>query len=127
FRWEKVEQARNFANKIWNASRFVLMNLDGYEPGDPDLDGPLTAADRWILHRFNETAREVTRLLDQYENGETGRVLYDFIWDDLCDWYIEFSKLSLYGDDPERRKTTQRVLVWVLDRTLRLLHPFMPF
>ncbi|HEY8529278.1 MAG TPA: valine--tRNA ligase [Paenibacillaceae bacterium] len=127
FRWEKVEQARNFANKIWNASRFVLMNLDGYEPGEPDLDGPLTAADRWILHRFNETARDVTRLLDQYEYGETGRLLYDFIWDDLCDWYIEFSKLSLYGDDPERRKTTQRVLVWVLDRTLRLLHPFMPF
>jgi valyl-tRNA synthetase len=127
FRWEKVEQARNFANKIWNASRFVLMNLDGFAGGDPLTAGPLSAADRWILHRFNETARDVTRLMEQYEFGETGRLLYNFIWDDLCDWYIEFAKLSLYGDDPARKRSTQAVLVWVLDRTMRLLHPFMPF
>jgi len=126
FRWERVEQARNFANKIWNASRFVIMNLDGYEPGAFD-PAALTTADRWILHRLNGAIRDVTRLLDQYDFGETGRVLYDFIWDELCDWYIEFSKLSLYGGDPAAKLNTQRVLVHVLDQTLRLIHPFMPF
>ncbi|MEB3100389.1 valine--tRNA ligase [Ferviditalea candida] len=127
FRWEKVEQARNFANKIWNASRFALMNLDGLTAAQIDLSGPLGTAERWILHRLNETAGDVTRLLDSYEFGETGRVLYDFIWDDLCDWYIEFSKLRLYGGDPEAKRTTQSVLAYVLDRTLRMIHPFMPF
>lgn len=127
FRWERVEQARNFANKIWNASRFALMNLEGFTAADIDLTGELRTADRWILHRLNETARDVTRLIDQYEYGETGRLLYNFIWDDLCDWYIEFSKLALYGDDAAAKKTTQSVLAFVLDRTLRLLHPFMPF
>ncbi len=127
FRWERVEQARNFANKIWNASRFALMNLDGLTVEDIDLGGDLSTADRWILHRLNETARDVTRLLDQYEFGETGRLLYNFIWDDLCDWYIEFSKLRLYGEDAEAKRRTQSVLAYVLDRTLRLIHPFMPF
>jgi len=127
FRWERVEQARNFANKIWNASRFALMNLVGFNMEDLDFGGELGTADRWILHRFNETARDVTRLLDQYEFGETGRLLYNFIWDDLCDWYIEFSKLSLYGDDEQAKKKTQSVLVYVLDHTMRLIHPFMPF
>src|SRR5690606_14604340 len=78
-------------------------------------------------HRLNETVRDVTRLLDQYEFGETGRILYNFIWDELCDWYIEFSKLHLYGDDAEAKKSAQSVLAYVLDRTMRLLHPFMPF
>lgn len=130
FRWERVEQARNFANKIWNASRFALMNLEGItaaDTADIDLNGKLGTADRWILHRLNETVRDVTRLIDQYEFGETGRLLYNFIWDDLCDWYIEFSKLSLYGEDPAAKKMTQTVLAYVLDRTLRLIHPFMPF
>jgi len=129
FRWERVEQARNFANKIWNASRFVLMNLEGYErqPLDEGMLASLTTADRWILHRLNQTASDVTRLLDSYEFGETGRVLYDFIWDDLCDWYIEFAKLTLYGEDAEAKKRTQTVLTYVLDHTLRLLHPFMPY
>jgi valyl-tRNA synthetase len=127
FRWERVEQARNFANKIWNASRFALMNLEGFSYEDIDLRGKKGTADRWILHRLNETVREVTRLIDQYEFGETGRVLYNFIWDDLCDWYIEFAKLSLYGSDAEAKKTTQSVLAYVLDRTQRLIHPFMPF
>ncbi|MEV2697685.1 valine--tRNA ligase [Paenibacillus larvae] len=127
FRWERVEQARNFANKIWNASRFALMNLEGFNMEDLDFGGELGTSDRWILHRFNETARDVTRLLDQYEFGETGRLLYNFIWDDLCDWYIEFSKLSLYGDDEQAKKKTQSVLVYVLDHTMRLIHPFMPF
>ncbi|WP_127588736.1 valine--tRNA ligase [Paenibacillus koleovorans] len=127
FRWERVEQARNFANKIWNASRFALMNLEGFTYEDIDLSGQLGTADRWILHRLNDTVREVTRLIEQYEFGETGRYLYNFIWDDLCDWYIEFAKLSLYGTDEKAKKTTQSVLAYVLDRTQRLIHPFMPF
>ncbi|WP_040731093.1 valine--tRNA ligase [Paenibacillus dendritiformis] len=127
FRWERVEQARNFANKIWNASRFALMNLEGFTYEDIDLSGKLGTADRWILHRLNETARDITRLMDAYEFGETGRVLYNFIWDDLCDWYIEFAKLSLYNGDEAAKKTTQSVLAYVLDRTLRMIHPFMPF
>ncbi|NHN30106.1 valine--tRNA ligase [Paenibacillus agricola] len=127
FRWEKVEQARNFANKIWNASRFVLMNLNGFSIKDIDLTGTLSTADRWILHRLNETVRDITRLIDSYEFAETGRLLYNFIWDDLCDWYIEFSKLSLYGTDAQAKKTTQSVLAYVMDQTQRLIHPFMPF
>lgn len=127
FHWERVEQARNFANKIWNASRFALMNLEGVTAEDIDITGDLTTADRWILHRMNETAREITRLIDAYEFGETGRQLYNFIWDDLCDWYIEFAKLSLYGEDDAAKKKTQSVLAYVLDRTLRMIHPFMPF
>lgn len=127
FRYEKVEQARNFANKIWNASRFALMNLEGFTYDDINIKGNLGTADRWILHRLNETVRDVTRLIDSYEFGETGRVLYNFIWDDLCDWYIEFSKLSLNGEDPAAKAATQSVLAYVLDRTQRLIHPFMPF
>ena len=127
FRWEKVEQARNFANKIWNASRFALMNLEGVTAADIDITVPLGTADRWILHRLNETCRDVTRLIDSYDFGETGRLLYNFIWDDLCDWYIEFAKLNLYGSDPAAKKATQSVLAYVLDRTQRLIHPFMPF
>lgn len=127
FRMEKVEQARNFANKIWNASRFALMNLEGVAFEDIDITGELGTADRWILHRLNETSRDITRLIDSYEFGETGRLLYNFIWDDLCDWYIEFAKLSLYGADAAAKAKTQSVLAYVLDRTLRLIHPFMPF
>lgn len=127
FRWEKVEQARNFANKIWNASRFALMNLEGVAAADIDISGKLGTADRWILHRLNETVRDVTRLIDGYEFGETGRLLYNFIWDDLCDWYIEFAKLNLYGTDEETKRSTQSVVAYVLDRTQRLIHPFMPF
>ncbi len=127
FRFERVEQARNFANKIWNASRFALMNLEGFKYEDIDLSGKLSTADRWILHRLNETAQDITRLMESYEFGETGRLLYDFIWDDLCDWYIEFAKLTLYGADPIAKRSTQSVIAYVLDRTLRLLHPFMPY
>ena len=127
FRWEKVEQARNFANKIWNASRFALMNLEGVTYDEIDIQTKLGTADKWILHRLNETVRDVTRLIDVYEFGETGRLLYNFIWDDLCDWYIEFAKLSLYGEDAEAKRATQSVLAYVLDRTQRLIHPFMPF
>jgi len=127
YRSERVEQARNFANKIWNASRFALMNLEGISASDIDLSVRLGTADRWILHRLNETVRDVTRLIDGYDFGETGRLLYNFIWDDLCDWYIEFAKLSLYGSDAAAKRATQSVLAYVLDRTQRLIHPFMPF
>jgi len=127
FYWEKVEANRNFANKIWNASRFALMNLEGFTYADIDLTGNLSTPDKWILTRLQATIADVTRLIDAFEFGEAGRILYNFIWDDLCDWYIEMAKLPLYGTDVSAKKTTQSVLVTVLDQTLRLLHPFMPF
>ena len=127
FRFERVEAARNFANKIWNASRFALMHLEGVEKEDLSLTGPFSTADQWILHRLNETVRDVTRLLNRFDFGEAGRVLYNFIWDEFCDWYIEFAKLPLYGEDEEAKKVTRSVLVHVLDQSLRLLHPMMPF
>jgi valyl-tRNA synthetase len=127
FYWEKVESTWNFANKIWNASRFALMNMDGMQYDEIDLSGKKSLADKWILTRLNETSENITRLIDAYEFGEVGRLLYNFIWDDFCDWYIEMAKLPLYGEDEEAKKTTRSVLAFVLDQTLRLLHPFMPF
>ena len=127
FRFERVESARNFANKIWNASRFALMHLEGVQKEDLQLTGPFSTADQWILHRLNETIQDVTRLLDRFDFGEAGRVLYNFIWDEFCDWYIEFAKLPLYGEDEEAKKVTRAVLVHVLDQSLKLLHPMMPF
>lgn len=127
FYWEKVESVWNFANKIWNASRFALMNMDGMTYEELDLSGEKSVADRWILTRLNETIEDVTRLVEAYEFGEVGRKLYNFIWDDFCDWYIEMAKLPLYGDDEEAKKTTRSILAYVLDQTMRLLHPFMPF
>lgn len=127
FHWEKVESTWNFANKIWNASRFALMNMEGFNYEDIDLSGELSIADKWILTRLNHTIEQVTRNTEKYEFGEAGRYLYNFIWDELCDWYIEMAKLPLYGDDEEKKKTTQSVLAFVLDQTMRLLHPFMPF
>lgn len=127
FSTEKVEATWNFANKIWNASRFALMNMGGMTYDQLDLSGEKTVADHWILTRLNETIETVTKLAEKYEFGEVGRVLYNFIWDDLCDWYIEMAKLPLYGDDEAAKKTTRSVLAYVLDNTMRLLHPFMPF
>ncbi|PWW19661.1 valyl-tRNA synthetase [Cytobacillus oceanisediminis] len=127
FSMEKVEATWNFANKIWNASRFALMNMDGLKYEEIDLSGEKTVADKWILTRLNETIETVTRLSDRYEFGEVGRVLYNFIWDDFCDWYIEMAKLPLYGEDEAAKKTTRSILAYVLDNTMRLLHPFMPF
>ncbi|HHY20584.1 MAG TPA: valine--tRNA ligase, partial [Bacilli bacterium] len=127
FYWEKVESTWNFANKIWNASRFALMNMDGLAYDEIDLSGEKSIADKWILTRLQETITAVTRLIDAYEFGEVGRVLYNFIWDDFCDWYIEMAKLPLYGKDEAAKKTTRSVLAYVLDQTLRLLHPLMPF
>ncbi|MCM3179704.1 valine--tRNA ligase [Cytobacillus horneckiae] len=127
FSIEKVESTWNFANKIWNASRFALMNMNGLKVEEIDLTGEKSVADKWILTRLNETIETVTRLSDRYEFGEVGRVLYNFIWDDFCDWYIEMAKLPLYGEDEAAKKTTRSVLAHVLDNTMRLLHPFMPF
>ena len=127
FSYEKVESVWNFANKIWNASRFALMNMDGMRYEEIDLSGEKSVADKWILTRLNETIETVTRLADKYEFGEVGRALYNFIWDDFCDWYIEMAKLPLYGEDEAAKKTTRSILAYVLDQTMRLLHPFMPF
>jgi len=127
FQWEKVEANWNFANKIWNASRFVIMNLGDFKYEDIDLSGEKAVADRWILSRLNAVIEQVTRHFNQYDFGEAGRKLYAFIWDDFCDWYIEMAKLALYGEDEAAKKRTKSILVYVLDRTLRLLHPLMPF
>ncbi|MGE7688036.1 valine--tRNA ligase [Lysinibacillus sp. NPDC097214] len=124
---EKVESVWNFANKIWNASRFALMNMEGMTYDEIDLTGEKSVADKWILTRLNETIERVTSLAERYEFGEVGRELYNFIWDDFCSWYIEMAKLPLYGDDEVAKKTTRSILAYVLDQTMRLLHPFMPF
>jgi valyl-tRNA synthetase len=126
FYWERVESSRNFANKIWNASRFVLMNLSDFEPGSHQP--AYTLADRWILSRYHRTVGDVTHHLENYELGEAARTLYEFIWNEFCDWYIEMVKPRLYSkDDAAARYTAQHVLRDVLQHTLELLHPFMPF
>ncbi len=127
FSYEKVESTWNFANKIWNASRFALMNMDGMTYEEIDFSGEKSVADKWILTQLNETIDHVTKLSERYEFGEVGRALYNFIWDDFCDWYIEMAKLPLYGEDEAAKKTTRSILAYVLDQTMRLLHPFMPF
>lgn len=127
FYWEKIESTWNFANKIWNASRFALMNMDGMKYEDIDLSGEKTLADKWILTRLNDTIDQVTRLVDKYEFGEAGRYLYNFIWEEFCNWYIEMAKLTLYGEDEAAKATTRSVLAYTLDSIMRLMHPFMPF
>ncbi|MHB1405726.1 MAG: valine--tRNA ligase [Desulfitobacteriaceae bacterium] len=125
FHPERLEATRNFANKIWNASRFVLMNLEDYEEGPR---GELTLADRWILSRYQATAEDVSKALERYDLGEAARLLYEFVWSEFCDWYIEASKIRLYDrTDTPARHTAQSVLFEVLEGTMRLLHPFMPF
>jgi valyl-tRNA synthetase len=126
---EKVEAYRNFANKIWNASRFALMNLEDFNSRKQNMGSlALTTADHWILSRYEFTAKEVTRFLERYDAGEGARVLYDFIWTELCDWYIELIKPRLYGrHGEESRYVAQYTLWYVLKGTLELLHPFMPF
>ena len=123
FSEDKLLSSRNFANKIWNASRFVLMNLEGYSPGSPSAD---TVADAWILSRLAELSARVDEGILSYELGETARALYDFFWSEFCDWYIELAKDRLSAGG-EGRLAVQRNLVFVLDRALRLLHPMMPF
>ena len=127
FHWEKVENTRNFANKIWNASRFVIMNLEGYEKTEINPND-YTLADRWIISRLNQRAEEVNHLLERYDLGEAAKVLYDFIWDEFCDWYIELAKPRLSASaDSSEKLIAQNVLVETLTGILRLLHPFMPF
>jgi len=126
FHFEKLEGARNFANKLWNASRFVLMNLEDYDP--ESRPGEYNLADRWIVSRYQSVVENVTGFLEAYELGEAARVLYDFIWSEFCDWYIELAKPRLYGKtDALDRVTAQHVLSAVLKGILELLHPFMPF
>ncbi|MGM0123509.1 valine-tRNA ligase [Enterococcus sp. AZ194] len=127
FSYERMDASWNFINKIWNASRFVLMNVEGMTVEEIDLTGEKTVADRWILTRLNETVEKVTDLFDRFEFGEAGRQLYNFIWDDFCDWYIEMSKEVLYGENEASKQTTRSILVYTLDQILRLLHPIMPF
>ncbi len=126
FYWERVESSRNFANKIWNASRFVLMNLEDFDTAVPC--GELELADRWIMSRYAQTVAGVTENMEKFELGEAARMLYDFIWGEFCDWYIELAKPRLYNKEGSTgRHTAQYVLAYVLERTMRLLHPFMPF
>ncbi len=125
---ERISGYRNFCNKVWNAARFTLMNLEGFEPDALVFeDLRLTESDEWILHRLNETARATNQALEEYRFNEAAMTLYQFTWSEFCDWYLELSKQELYGDDPIRRRTTQYVLWTVLEHLLRLLHPLMPF
>ncbi|MBO7186801.1 MAG: valine--tRNA ligase [Clostridia bacterium] len=123
---EKLEGSRNFMNKVWNASRFVLMNAEGVEIL-PLKDCKLNSADKWIISKLNRAIREVTVNMEKYEMGNAIAKLYDFVWNDFCDWYIELTKPVLYGDDEVKRSHTLSVLVYVLTETVKLLHPFVPF
>jgi valyl-tRNA synthetase len=125
---DRIAGYRNFANKIWNAARFALMNLEGFDPDSETLEElKLSEGDKWILHSLNGTIRETNRELGEYRYNEAAMGLYQFTWSEFCDWYLELSKKALYGDDPERKATTRYVLWHVLEQLLSLLHPFMPF
>ena len=125
FSIEKVEASRNFANKIWNAARFILMNIDDDEPA-PYIPEKLAIEDKWIISKFNTLAKDVNENIDKYELGIAVQKLYDFIWDCFCDWYIEIAKIRL-NQGGEEAKNAKAVLVYVLSNALKLLHPFMPF
>ena len=126
FSEEKVSASRNFANKIWNAARFILMNIEGKDI-DCALPKKLYTSDKWILNRFNNVTAAVTENLEKFELGMAVSKLYDFIWDDFCDWYIELAKIRMNGADEESADRARRVLVWTMSNTLKLLHPFMPY
>ncbi len=122
---EKVKASRNFANKLWNAARFVMMNLpEDFEPGQPST---LTMADKWILSRFNTLVKNVSENLDRFELGLAAQKVQDFIWDVYCDWYIEIAKLRLNSEDAQEADSARKLLVYILVGALKLLHPFMPF
>lgn len=127
FKMEKVESARNFANKIWNASRFVMMNLDKDLMKKYEKETDYTLADRWILSRLNTISKEITDNLEKYEIGIAAQKIYDFIWTELCDWYIELVKPAFYGEDEKAKGIAYNVLNKVLTTSLQLLHPIMPF
>ena len=126
FYWQRVENSRNFANKVWNASRFIMMNIEKAIVKDVSLDS-LTAADRWILSKVNKLAAEVTENMDKYELGIALSKVYDFIWEEFCDWYIEMVKPRLYNDEDSTKEAALWTLKKVLIHSLKLLHPFMPF
>ena len=127
FYWERVENSRNFANKVWNASRFIMMNIEKA----PDVSGvgltDLTMADKWILSKVNTLAKDVTENLDKYELGIALQKVYDFIWEEFCDWYIEMVKPRLYSEEDPTKAAAIWTLKTVLIQALKLLHPFMPF
>jgi len=130
---ENFKAGRNFANKIWNAARLVLMNMEGFRlPPDRQITDPfirkmLTLPDRWILDQYNRAVEDVTAAFEEYDTSKAARLLYEFIWSKFCDWYLEMAKMRLYGKDEKEREVAQSVLVYVLEGTLRLLHPIMPF
>ncbi len=126
FYWERVEASRNFANKVWNASRFIMMNIEKADVKDVDLS-KLTLADRWILSKVNTLAKDMTENLDKYELGIAASKVYDFVWEEFCDWYIEMVKPRLYNDEDETKAAALWTLKTVLINALKLLHPYMPF
>lgn len=126
FYWERVEASRNFANKVWNASRFIMMNIEKADVADVDLS-KLTLADRWILSKVNTLAKDMTENLDKFELGIAASKVYDFIWEEFCDWYIEMVKPRLYNDEDETKAAALWTLKTVLINALKLLHPYMPF
>ena len=126
FSTERVEASRNFANKLWNASRFILMNIEGKEVKN-ELPARLATEDKWIVSAFNRVAKEVNENLEKFELGIAAQKLYDFLWDQFCDWFIEIAKIRLTGDDEQAAQEVRQVLVWVMTRTLAMLHPFMPY
>ena len=128
FYWERVESSRNFANKVWNASRFIMMNLGDEQPSKPK-DADLLPVDKWILSKVNTLAKDVTENMDKYELGIAVQKVYDFIWEEFCDWYIEIAKVRLYKkeEDPKAANTALWVLKTVLTNALKMLHPYMPF
>ena len=128
FYWERVESSRNFANKVWNASRFIMMNLGDEQPTKPEA-ADLLPVDKWILSKVNTLAKDVTENMDKYELGIAVQKVYDFIWEEFCDWYIEIAKVRLYKkeEDPKAANTALWVLKTVLTNALKMLHPYMPF
>ena len=128
FYWERVESSRNFANKVWNASRFIMMNLGDEQPTEPKLDD-LLPVDRWILSKVNTLTKDVTENMDKYELGIAVQKVYDFIWEEFCDWYIEIAKVRLYKkeENPKAANAALWTLKTVLTNALKLLHPYMPF
>jgi len=125
---ERIAGYRNFCNKVWNAARFTMMNLEGFDPDTVTFDSlEFSQGDKWILHRLNETARTLDETLNGYRYNESAMALYQFTWSEFCDWYLELSKQDLYNGTPERKQTAQYVLWYTLENLLRLLHPFMPF
>ncbi|MCK5735314.1 MAG: class I tRNA ligase family protein, partial [Spirochaetaceae bacterium] len=123
---DTIKLGSKFANKIWNATRFILMNMEGRELVDLD-DAPRDIADRWILHRLNEAVKTVDAAMESYRFDDMAHAVYEYFWNDYCDWYVEAAKIGLYGDDEDEKNRTASMLIHVLKESLKLLHPFLPF